>query len=60
MKQFSTHVFHTRLADVYTAAENYDKAHDHYNTALSICPDYEVAVNGLSKLNSFIEGYEED
>ncbi|KAJ3414842.1 Anaphase-promoting complex subunit 7 [Chytridiales sp. JEL 0842] len=55
----NSHLFHTRLAEVCILAKNYDKANDHFNTALTLNPEYEVAREGLVKLEKIIGGIDE-
>ena len=56
----NTHLFHTRLADIYMITKCFDKALQHYTTALSIQPDYEKARIGMEKLEKLISGVDEE
>ncbi|WP_407398713.1 tetratricopeptide repeat protein [Treponema sp.] len=39
---------HTKLGDVYSRQDNFDSAEDEYNAALSITPDFKLAMSGLA------------
>ncbi|KAI8808121.1 hypothetical protein BJ742DRAFT_772441 [Cladochytrium replicatum] len=53
-----TDVAHTRLAELHAVVGNYARSMKHYNTALSINPDFEKAKEGILRIEMMISGGE--
>jgi anaphase-promoting complex subunit 7 len=51
---------HARLAEVLVLAAKHSEALEHYNTALSLNPNSELAKKGLERLEKIIKGEDPD